>query len=46
MKVSILRISPRTKVWGFRRIRNFVANGPTRGLSLYLGTLQIAVELV
>ncbi len=45
MKISIIQISPHTKVWGFSRIRNVVANGRTRGLSLYIGTLQFALEL-
>ena len=45
MKFSIFRLSPATKVWGFRRIRNWVGGGPTRGVSLYLGTWQFALEL-
>lgn len=43
MKTSIIRVYP--PIWGFRRIQNFVAKGPIRGLSLYLGTVQLAVEL-
>jgi len=42
VKLSMMRVYP--QVWGPRWIRNVVANGPIRGFSLYLGSLQLAVE--
>lgn len=45
MHFSLLRLSPATPVWGFRRIRNVVANGPTTGLSMFLGTRQLTAEI-
>lgn len=44
MKISFIRIFP--SIWGFCRITNFVAGGPTRGISLYVGRWQIAAELI
>jgi hypothetical protein len=43
MSVSMIRVYPRT--WGFCWIRNVVAGGPIRGVSLYLGIRQFAVEV-
>lgn len=40
--MKIIKIYPR--VWGLRWIRNVVANGPIRGLSLYLGQWQLVFE--
>lgn len=40
MKASIIRVYPPS--WGFHRIQNFVGGGPLKGLSLYLGMIQLA----
>ena len=38
--MKIIKVYP--SLWGFRWIRNVVANGPIRGFSLYLGRVQFA----
>ena len=40
--VEIIKVYPR--VWGFRWIKNVVANEPIRGFSLYLGRWQFAFD--
>jgi hypothetical protein len=40
--MKIIKVYPRVR--GFRWIKNYVANGPIRGFSLYLGRWQLAFE--
>jgi len=40
--INVMKIYP--NVWGFRWIQNVIAGGKPRGISLYLGRWQIALQ--